>query len=68
MITFKIILNCILNDTAWDQSPQWEKRQKTGSNRKNITLLHLYFLVNSVSDNVCALLLQTISLLVVKCD
>ena len=42
------------------------KRQKTGSNRKNITLLQYH--TASVSDNVCALLLQTISLLVVKCD
>ena len=30
MITFIILLNCILNVIAWDQAPQWGKRKKRG--------------------------------------
>ena len=56
MITFIVLLNCILNDIAWDQASQWEKKKKQGSNRKNITW-HFYF---SVTDYVYTL--------VVKCD
>ena len=60
MITFIVLLNCILNDISWDQAPQWGKKEKKGVNWKkyHIATCNFYF---SVSDYVYTLLLQAIS-------
>ena len=42
MITFMILLNCILNDIAQEQALQWGKKAKNKVNKvKNISLLHV---------------------------
>ena len=51
MIIFIILLNCILNDTAREQAPQWEKKAKIGVKleKYHIGTCNFYF---SVSDYV----------------
>ena len=60
MIAFIVLLNCILNDIAWDQAPQWGKKEKNGvkEEKYHIAKCNFYF---SVSDYVYTLLLQKIS-------
>ena len=60
MIIFIVLLNCILNNIALDQAPQWGKKEKNEVKKEkyHIATRNFYF---SVSDYVHTLLLQTIS-------
>ena len=66
MITFIVLLNCILNNIALDQAPQWGKKEKNEVKKEkyHIATRNFYF---SVSDYVYTLLLQTISCQVWLC-
>ena len=60
MITFIILLNCILNETLGPGSAVGEKGKKRGQIGKyHIGTYYFYF---SVTDYVCTLLLQTITI------
>ena len=59
MITFIVLLNCILTDIAWDQVSQWGKKEKKGVKKEKYHI---------ATCNFCFSVPVYVYTLVVECD